>query len=205
MYNIRKTCAKVGVILILLACLLVSMAGTAFADMPTATAVIEIKQIFQVQNGYEASAGLNCKYKFKSLDPSNPMPSGLNSDGELEFTLSGISSQSISIEYTHAGLYQYQVQPVIDKVFENYYYDENIYNIDVYVENDGDGLKTTIVISNQAGEKYGEICYYHYYWVHSIPKTGDESDPSVFIWTLAASTAAVSVLAFVLRRKKHAE
>ena len=135
MNNMRKTCAKLGVTLLLLACLLAAMTGSAFAATAGVTATIEVKQVFQVQNGYTAGAGQECPYKFWSLDPANPMPSGLNANGELEFTLDGNASKTISIDFTHAGEYHYMVKSAVVKAYENYYYDESVYSVDVYAEN----------------------------------------------------------------------
>ena len=204
MNNMRKTCAKLGVTLLLLACLLAAMTGSAFAATAGVTATIEVKQVFQVQNGYTAGAGQECPYKFWSLDPANPMPSGLNANGELEFTLDGNASKTISIDFTHAGEYHYMVKSAVVKAYENYYYDESVYSVDVYVENAGEGLKASVVVTDKRGAKYGEICYNHFYWVHSVPKTGDDNSAALWFGVAALCLSASAAAAFTLcRRKKN--
>lgn len=205
MKNYKKTCVKTGVLLLLIVCLLVLPMGTAFADGQTVTGQIQISHSFQKQNGYEPSAGTECTYKVSPLDSSYPAPDGADANGDLllKFKGLGTAEKTISITFDRTGIYEYRVEPVIKKAYQNYVYDETVYLVSVYVVNEGDGLSAVVTIENDNGDKCESLSYENYYWVKYNPQTGDEN--SVMLWAalmLLCLTAAVSTVAYMRKRNR---
>lgn len=218
--------------LLLLVCMLTIPYRTVLAKGQTATARITISHSFEALNGYTPSAGTEFRYKIYATDSVAPAPEGADKNGEriLNFSGTGTQTQTVEIQFTHAGIYQYTVEPVITNRYENYSYDETKYTVNVYVLNEGDGLNP-IVVMYQAGntdQKQDSILYQNSYTkptsstgsqrryptespaespatskliVTLLPSTGDTGNPVLWLVLIAGSLAAILVLSW--RRKKE--
>ncbi|MDV4149831.1 FctA domain-containing protein [Clostridium sp. AL.422] len=158
----------------------------------------------------------------KADDIYNPMPDG-SIDGIYSITISGEEDTKSFPEMTFSsvGIYNYKIwQEEGNNV--DCTYDNNIYNLTVYVTNkeNGDGLEAaSILYKNNETEKLDEANFHNVYKtiiqieeeVDSITdiietepvKTGDES--SVIFWVILSSIGAIGILFLVISARKKSE
>ena len=145
---------------VLAACLMVlwkTSAEAAAADK--AKAEITVSQIFEVKNGDKTKPEDEFKYEFKTLEQGNPMPDGTDKNGTYQFKINGEDDIKISMEYTHAGVYKYELKPVINQKEKGYSYDEAEYTVTVHVKNEQSGLAAAVVVKNEKQNKVAKIVY----------------------------------------------
>lgn len=200
----RNKWARHTLACLLIMCLGLSIKLPSFAGAAQAEATLIVSQEFTVKNGNEPSVGTAIKYKLIPLESGIPMPEGTNAEGEYHFTMDGTAQTIIKMTYDHADVYEYQVQPVIEKEHEGYTYDKAIYDINIYVENGKDGLLLAVIGINQDEEKMGEILYKFSYGIESDDsdriKTGDSAN--TLIYMIIGGVSLLVILFFIVSKRK---
>lgn len=203
MKNIKKILTVV-LSVALVVCMFSALSATAFAAVSQSVdATITVKQQFTIKNGNKPSAGDTFNYRLTPENDETPMPSG-SQDGVFDFSLTGKEdSLDIVIGYTHAGVYKYRIEHVLEKSVKGYIYDNTVYDVEVHVTNiEGDELQAVVICSNKEGEKPDEIIYKHSFYIPVPVKTGDDSNLTL-MGTLCVLSMMVCAGAFVLLRKKE--
>lgn len=150
----------------LLAVTLLSASGTSAyaAGKDKVYAVFPVRQIFdtgeedKAEESFQAGDGKNkpeniFEYEMTALEKENPMPKG-SMDGVYLFTMKDTEDKKIGpVEYSHGGVYRYQVKQRISREKENYIYDKAVYEVEVYVKNRSWGLDVEMFILNKEGSK----------------------------------------------------
>jgi len=175
-----------------------------FAKTTQVEAVLTIGQEFTVENGKKPSIGTEFDYKLIPLESGLPMPEGINPEGEYHFKLDGTEQTVIKISYDQVGLYQYRVEPIIEKEYTGYTYDKTVYAVNVYVKNLEEGLTVTVIGTNQENEKVGEILYKNSYAAKGIGgnlQTGDTS--MVYQYVVVCSISLLLILFVLLFERKR--
>lgn len=164
-------------------------------------AEIKVAQDFEVKRGKQPSAGAEFKYQLTSLNEDYPMPEDTNENSVYRFELDGKEKVNIQVDFVHAGFYQYQIEPVIEKEQTGYTYDKSVYIVNVHVKNSENGLTTAIVITDADQNKIDEIVYNHSYESEEglLVKTGDSARPMLYMVICCASMILV---VFVVKVKQ---
>ncbi len=199
--------------------MLLVLSGTAFAADGTegeqtdmVSVFIPVEQHFQTNSQNPGKIKQTWTYKLTALDDA-PLPE-TGENGAYTFTMTGNETKQVgSIDYTHAGIYHYQL--TLCKGPKNdgkYTVDKKAYNITVSVENAENGLTSEVIVENMCGEKVDSIEFEHLYTiVKCIPpkktikakqvKTGDDVQVGLFIG--AGITALSAIVILESRRRKQ--
>lgn len=197
-------------VVLLLTFLLTGMSLTAFAAENEATATIRVHQVFSV-NSSRWQPENQFTYVLRTEEAGTPMPKDAV-NGEFLFTMQGTSYADIgAITYNRAGQYVYTVRQRISSAQTGYTYDDEVYTVVVTVRNQlGGGLSATVELPvNHEGFKENEIRFENSYYKavpsdSNSPKTGDNSNLTLWIAMMAASLACLLLL-FWKRRKDSKE
>lgn len=209
----------------LLTAVLLSVSGTSAyaAGMDKVSAVFPVRQTFHVGDEENRQDGIFdaddekdkpegiFEYEMTALEKDNPMPTG-SMDEAYFFTMNGTANKEIGpVEYSHGGVYRYQVKQRISEEKEDYIYDKAVYEVEVYVKNRPWGLAAEIVILNEEGSKCETMEFENKYIkpaVKPVPepeiskpvKTGDESRMEEYTAMLLLAFAA-GIAVFTAGRK----
>lgn len=188
-------------------------------DNVTLTVSQSFNKTGEIPGGFDGSRD----YILTAADPGNPMPAKsaggeyrftLKEDDELVFTTStGGPVSEPALYFTHAGVYEYTVQPLTAEPDSRYEFEDTVYTVRIYVENNAsgeNGLRVMrIVCDNNQGEKPDYIRY-HCSFTGKAPsgetekssgiKTGDTSNIAIWISVLAMSIIMLMVI--LLRRRR---
>lgn len=148
--------------LTLLIALFLSSSTMVFAENTKVTTKIPVMQKFKLEHIDENYMSLKGTYKLIALESEIPMPEG-SKDQEHTFTMIGDQQIDLTMTYTHAGVYQYQIYQ-ITKDSGNYVYDKERYKIFVYISNNEDsGLSAKIIVKNTWDKKCEGILFQNVY------------------------------------------
>jgi len=183
---------------LLLACILVMASASAvFAAPATIPVTLTVEQ--DVTMPAQSAADDTFTYQLTALDTGIPMPSGSVAD-TYTFTVSGTSSAAVGpIDFTHAGIYRYEVRQVIAAPKTSYSYDGQVYDVTIYVKNTGAGMASEVIVQNSGGNKVGSLAFENAY-------SPLASDPSVMVdppvkKTVTGSPSKDSTFTFKLEAK----
>ena len=113
-------------------------------------------------------------YQVTALETGIPMPSG-SVGGAYTFTIDGTGDAAVgAIDFTHAGVYRYEVRQVIASPKTGYAYDGQVYAVSIYVKNTGTGLAGEVIVQNSDGDKVGNLRFENTY-------SPLASDPAVMV------------------------
>ena len=105
----------------------------------------------QSQNQYQST------YQFEALDNDCPMPSN-SQNNNYYFTMSNNDQTHIDLQFTHAGIFSYQLSQVVNDENNQMTYDDTKYQLDIYVKNTNDGgLIASVIAYLENGNKTGVI------------------------------------------------
>jgi len=142
---------------LVLACLMVLLAPTAFAALPTQV-TLTVNQVFD-KSALSAPPTETFYYQLKPKSASNPMPEGAIG-GTYTFAITGNTDKGIGpIVFSAPGRYRYEILHITDPA-SNYVYDYAIYTIDIYVSGDGTYY---VVVNKEDGYKAISMEYRHTY------------------------------------------
>lgn len=145
------------------------------AGSETVSVVVPVEQIFNVSNANADDLDSSFNYCLLPKDTTAPMPDG-STDSGYAFSLKGTTKQSIGpIVFTHAGLYEYEVKPVIGQQKDHYTYDTSAYTVKINIKNSGDSLIAEVFVFNSTNEKVDGICYTNSYAGVVVPTVPPES------------------------------
>lgn len=148
------------------------------------------------------------QYEFSANDSGDPMPNGqtggtyvftLTDDQELVFTTSGDGGKvsEPALYFTHAGVFEYTVKPLTAEPDENYTFENTVYTVRIYVENNplkaGDLIVRKIVCENNQGEKPDYIRY-HCSYTGPAPEPDEPDKPDKPVVTPGINTGDYSNL-----------
>lgn len=176
------------------------------ADPEAVSVEIPIKQSFCVSGQTTGEIDNRYQYELTTLKPDSPMPEGTNDKGKYSFYLTGNEKSKIgSINYTHGGIYQYQIKPIAQHVEAKYNNDMSVYQVTVAIKNQQNGsLAADLIISNDEGKCEG-IEYNHTFkgeaektQKHFSPQvhvaTGDHADRTMLIYLAIMFLAMVIIV-----------
>ena len=172
-------------------CLMRLSAPAALAMRP-GEAAFTVKQTF-ANTGAFTPPGETFSYKLTPKAALNPMPAGSGPEG-CAFAVTGTSDMQISIAFTQAGRYAYELRHVTAPQ-PGYRYDQEIYTLEVFV---GSDLAVTAVAHKSDGSKAPDIRYAHAYSANPLPSDpGAMADPPV-VKTVSGSPSRSGVFTFRL-------
>ena len=157
-----------------------------------------------------------------------PMPEGAK-EGVYTLTVTGQAEKAFpAISYDRVGVYTYTISQ-LPGTNQKCTYDDREYALTVYVTNaqDGDGLEATAVLyRDDTDEKQSGIVFENEYETVKpspspsptptppptptptpavTPKTGDETNPGLYVALMGASLGVILVLTLVYRAKRTKE
>lgn len=189
-----------------------------FAAKQTSVSVsISVAQKFQT-NEPEGKSEEEFVYQMVPMDVQNPMPEG--SQNVYTFRLKGTESQKTApIVFDHAGVYKYQILQSIEKEKAGYTYDKQVYQVEIYVQNQKDGLTADVAVITENGEKTGEVLFENRYESKKsdtpsqkkpgsakktkIAKTGDTAPIQIYMAVMMMAFVIMS--AFIIKRRTSSE
>ena len=101
------------------------------------------------------------EYILEAIDGNAPLPQG-SEDNRYRFSLQG--NQSISLEtltFTAVGEHHYQLRLSDNKANTTFIHNQESYDITIYVTEDTNGLRASMVAVNSAGFKSPELSFTH--------------------------------------------
>lgn len=159
-------------------------------------------------------------YELTALDNNFPMPDG-SKDNRFIFSMDEKNDQfTIPLIYTHSGVYRYNIQQKTQHK-ENYIYDENIYDLTVYVKRGENGkLTSQVIVRNKQGEKCGDIRFVNKCHIKNktydksneidnsskigtLPKTGDNTKFGLYIFMFITSLGLLIFLKWNEYKKRE--
>jgi len=173
-----------------------------FAKTTQVEAMFMVCQEFTVKNGKKPSVGTEFDYKLTPLESGIPMPEGTNPEGEYHFKLDGTEQIAIKIKYDQVGLYQYKIEPMIEKEYSGYIYDKSVYAVNVYVKNLEEELIVTVIGTNQKNEKVGEILYENSYAAKGIGENIQTGDTTMMYQYGVVCSISLLVILFIFGGRK---
>ena len=150
----------------------------AAASAPAVVNAASNPLIFTVEQSFIASAAADgiFTYRFKALDPTNPMPTGSAPDG-FSFTIAGNGKAQIGpVSYESEGVYKYKLYQAVASEKSGYLYDRRVYEINIYVSAK---FETSIVAYNEDGTKTDEIIFENFYYMPPPPKPPPPNIPNI--------------------------
>ena len=158
---------------LLLACFLaVASARTASAAPSAISVTLTVEQTFTMSE--KSATDDTFTYQVTALETGSPMPSG-SVGGAYTFTIDGTGDAAVgAIDFTHAGVYRYEVRQVIASPKTGYAYDGQVYAVSIYVKNTGTGLAGEVIVQNSDGDKVGNLRFENTY-------SPLASDPAVMV------------------------
>lgn len=169
MEHMKRNKRKQALFCLLVLSVTLCFARPAFAAPAANPLALSVVQGFTVQDGEPASDTFS--YRLTAVTPGAPMPAG-STGGSYSFTVSGTNSRTLPpVPFTQVGAYTYEIAPVIDQRAEGYTYDEQVYSLSVYVDDD---LDTEIVIGKADGTKTQAVRFENSFALKP-------SDPSVMV------------------------
>lgn len=178
----------------------------------------------QVPDGFNVTR----EYSLKANDPSNPMPGSktggeyrfsLTGDDQIVFTTSGDGGAVAepAIYFDHAGVYEYTLKPLTGEPGDGYEYEDTVYTVRMYVENNplktGDLIVRKIVAVKTDGSK-PDVITYHCKYTGPAPdpiddddgkkiRTGDTS--GLAMWSTICVSMTVMLILLLFRRRRENE
>jgi pilin isopeptide linkage protein len=115
-------------------------------------------------------------YRLTPSASDHPMPEtrmrSTNLSEDRTFAISGNSDVTIGpIVYDHAGVYHYDLTPIIDAPREGYTYDQRTYHIDVFVTDDSQHLAQ--VVAHDGGPSGAKVAELRFDNRFNLPFTPD--------------------------------
>lgn len=161
-----------------------------------ATVRIPVQQIL-LENGKQGDGTENFTYLLQAKEAETPMPQSATGD-IYEFSMSGNKETEIGIEYARVGIYTYTLKQSLENKREDWKYDEEEYEIDVYVKNESDqALRTEIIIKNKNQDKPARAVFTNDYEkkepIKQV-KTGDAGEWRIVILAMGISFLAGAVI-----------
>lgn len=165
------------------------------------------------------------EYVLESKSEGAPMPEGAQGQ-TCSFRLEGNAQTQLHMQADRTGIYSYSLRQSIAGERSGWELDQQVYDVEVYVENGkGDELLPVVIIKNASQEKPAQAEFTNRYVVKkpqaaesrrqpgksshskSRVKTGDKSPVVIFSITLAVSLLllALVVLLKVKRSRRRAE
>lgn len=147
-------------------------------------------------------------YILMPLEAGNPMPE--QSVDQYVFTMKGSENISLSeIAFTQTGTYRYELKQRVENKLKGYTYDERVYTVEIYVTNaERGGLTATTVVYVGDDGKADQISFENSYRKDptpaisdDIPKTGDNSN--LTLWFLLLAISVVGLSSMVIMGKKR--
>lgn len=124
----------------------------------------------QTQNQYQST------YQLKALDNDCPMPED-SQNNNYYFTMNNNDQTNIDIQFTHAGIFSYQLSQIIDDSNNQMTYDDTKYQLDVYVKNTSHGgLIASVIAYLENGNKTGEIQFNNELNIQTLPGDGSQTN-----------------------------
>lgn len=159
-------------------------------------------------------------YELTALDNNFPMPDG-SKDNRFIFSMDEKNDEfTIPLMYKHSGVYRYNIQQKTQHK-ENYIYDENIYDLTVYVKRGENGkLTSQVIVRNKQGEKCGDIRFVNECHIKNktydnsneidnsskigtLPKTGDNTKFWLYIFMFMTSLGLLIFLKWNEYKKRE--
>lgn len=221
--NHRKRWALAGCAFLFMFSLLYSGTGHVYAKESAASVNIEVETTFSVNDGINKDRLSSALFVFEltSEDPDAPLPqakqAGIDGEGKVNFT----------ILFDKAGTFDYQIHQVTQEQ-KDWTFDRKIYDVTVQVKDDGQGNLITAVVGNAQGsiEKSGNFVFHNHYTKKaetpepgasenpdkqdykksgSIPKTGDMTNSTLYLYMGLASLSAALLLLIYKRKRQEKE
>lgn len=227
--RIRIVHILIMAVLILSAVMLCS--AHTFADT-SGNVTLSVGQSFNVMGTTGEDFNDSRDYQLTALDPSNPMPADseggvytftLTGDDEHVFTTSGDGGtvDEPALYFSHAGVYEYTLEPLTTEPDERYEYEDTTYTVRIYVKNNplksGDLIVEKIVGENNQGEKPDYIRYHCSYKGEPAPPEGDKDDPDkgsrvktgdtsgIVMWSVTFALVTAMLIFLLIRRRRDNE
>lgn len=175
---------------------------------------LTVIQEFEISSKDTNTVDTKGVYELTALDNNFPMPDG-SKDNRFIFSIDEKNDQfTIPLMYTHSGVYRYNIQQKTQHK-ENYIYDENIYDLTVYVKRGENGkLTSQVIVRNKQGEKCGDIRFVNEYHIKNetydnsskigiLPKTGDNAKFGVYIFMFITSIGVLIFLKWNEHKKRE--
>lgn len=124
------------------------------------TVQIPVTQEFTV-SGTEETDG-EFSYLLTGIGGDAPMPAG-SVENVWRFSVTDSGNVRIPIEFTHAGVFTYELRLDGNKAKNGYTYDGRIYTLSIYVSNVESGLAADLIVQNENGDKASEIVFKNSY------------------------------------------
>lgn len=160
-------------------------------------------------------------YTLTPMDEDNPMPG--KTEGSYIFNMEGTQDKELEqILFSTAGVYQYQLKQTVAAPLENYSYDDEVYNIDVYVKNSSEnGLRVEVIAMKINGNKTDKLFFENQYKAANAEnqkpdqsgtsksvdatKTGDDTSIFVYIITMIMAWIIMIGLLTIKRITQHSK
>lgn len=195
----RKRISKAVRLLVLSLSIYLLCGAAVFGGQAPIEVQIPVEQIFQ-QSGIDKveDSFVYEIYGDRSTDPLPETASG----GSFKFILKGSEKTNLKINYSRAGLYKYKIKQVISKKISGYSYDEQIYDVDVYIKNLNDYAFTSqVIIKNQMNNKPVIVKFSNKYSGRMKVEKIKTGDSSLIAFYLATGVVALLLLVILSQRK----
>lgn len=154
-------------------------------------------------------------YTLTPLEEGTPMPDG--KEGSYAFSMEGTQDKELAqMVFSTAGVYHYELKQTVADSKENYTYDDEIYNIDVYVKNSSEnGLRVEVIAMKINGNKSDQLLFENQYKETTVDtqkpdqsgdkksvkptKTGD--DTAIITYLIAMAIAAMTMISFLVVKR----
>jgi len=173
---------------------------------PIPTAGIDATTIIKEVEGNPETASV-FTFELKAENPSSPMPDG-SVDNVKRISVIGAGKGEFGVwRYEHEGIYRYTVSEV-DTNIGGYIYDTNVYTITDEAIRVGEQLLTVRTITDSSGAQVNSLSFINIYTEEDTPavtlgetgtpligpKTGDFSNPALWITLIIISGVLFSLL-----------
>lgn len=154
-------------------------------------------------------------YALTPVEAENPMPGG--KAGSYAFNMEGTQDKELEqIVFSTAGVYHYQLKQTVAAPKENYTYDNEIYNIDVYVKNSSEnGLRIEVIVLKSNGNKTDQLSFENGYKEagtdtqnpdqsgdkKSVKPTKTGDDTMIFAYVITMVIAGIILIGFLIGKR----
>lgn len=157
-YNLKKALHSLFTVFFSIL-LWMSASFAAKASAPTIDLQLQVSQKIHTENNGEPIQ-TSFSYSLIPLDPDFPLPQGTQ-ENVFIFSIDGNTDYTFpSIFFKKSGTYSYRIKQNVPSSHDNIKYDERIYRIDFYIENNDFNLRSPLlVITEEGADKVEHIIF----------------------------------------------